>query len=151
MSFCYLQDYGQEDDFKNLQSDKIARNHLGVYLAADKFGVFPLRELASSRIVDWAKSNWSSGCFPGTVQDIWRNAPPHENGLRDAIVEVVSTNIQHFLTQDDGNEVLLENCDFMIAVLERVAANYAEVREQNNKLVEQNNARVVRRGLTPLK
>lgn len=151
MSFCYLQDYGQADDSQSFQSDKTARNHLGVYIAADKFGIFPLRELAFSRIVGWARSNWSKEYFPGIVQDIWRDTPPHENKLCDEIVEVISTNILHFQAQDDGYNVLVENDDLMLAVLERVAANYAEVKEQNNRLIEQKNSRSVRRAFAPLK
>ncbi|KAJ5465328.1 uncharacterized protein N7458_001014 [Penicillium daleae] len=122
LSFCYLQDYGQVDDSMNLKPDGIPRSHRGVYLAADKFGIFSLRELASSRIVNWAKSNWNLGCFPHIVEDIWCTTPPHENGLRDAIVEVVSTNIQHFLTQNEGNNVFNDNPAFTVAVLKRVAS-----------------------------
>ena len=151
MSFCYLQDYGLADDCQNFQPDKIAHNHFRIYIAADKFGIFPLRELACSRIVGWARSNWSKEYFPGIVQDIWRDTPPHENRLRDEIVEVVSTNILHFRAQDGGYNVLVENNDFMLAVLERVAAKYAEVNEQNNRLVQQNNSRTVRRAFAPLK
>lgn len=151
MSFCYLQDYGRADDFHNGQSDQIARTHLGVYIAADKFRIFPLRELAFSRIVDWAKSNWDKEYFPSIVQDIWRDAPRLDNTLHDEIVKVVSANILHFRTQDDGFNVLVENNDFMLAVLVRVAADYAEVKEQNNKLIEQNNSRTVRRTFAPLR
>jgi hypothetical protein len=57
--------------------------------------MFPLRELATTRIVEWAKSNWTSGNFPDVVQEIWRSTPPHENNLRDEIVEIVSTHVQY--------------------------------------------------------
>ncbi|KAL5333930.1 hypothetical protein BJX70DRAFT_38092 [Aspergillus crustosus] len=70
LSFCYLEDYSQRDNSANLVLEEIFRNHLGVYLAADKFSMIPLRELASSRIVEWAKLNWSLRCFPDTAQDI---------------------------------------------------------------------------------
>lgn len=147
LSFCYLQDCGQVNDSTNSGPDEIARNHFGVYLAADKFRIFPLRELASSRIVDWAKSNWSLECFPDIVQDIWCTTPPHEKELRDAIVEIVSIKIQHFLTKDNGNNALIENPEFMIAVLKRVTVMNAELRAQNNLLVEQSNAQTMRRSI----
>ncbi|KAL2848955.1 hypothetical protein BJX68DRAFT_276143 [Aspergillus pseudodeflectus] len=145
LSFCYLQDYGPADDSTDLEPDEIARNHFGVYLAADNFFILPLRTLASSRISNWAKSNWSLGCFPNIAQDIWCATPPHENELRDAIVEVVSDNIRHFLGQDNGNKVLTENPEFAIAVLKRVAENNNKLRERNEELVEQKNARTLQR------
>jgi hypothetical protein len=143
LSFCYLQDYGPADYSTNPEPDEIARNHLGVYLAADKFLILPLRTLASSRISNWAKSNWSLGCFPNIAQDIWCDTPPHENELRDAIVEVVLDNIHHFLAQDNGNKVLIKNPEFAIAVLKQVAKNNNKLRERNNKLVEQKNAQTL--------
>lgn len=151
MSFCYLQNYDQADDYMNSEPDKIARKHLGGYLAADKFCIFPLRTLASRRIADWAKSNWALECFPDIAQDVWCNTPPHENELRNAIIEVVSSNIQHFLTKDNANNVLIENPEFTIAVLKRMAESNIKLKEQNNKLIEQSNAlgmQVRRRGLT---
>lgn len=82
--------------------------------------MFPLRELATTRIVEWAKSNWTSGNFPDVVQEIWRSTPPHENNLRDEIVEIVSTHVQYLLTQDSLNDVLIDNPEFAVAVLKRV-------------------------------
>ncbi|KAB8212965.1 hypothetical protein BDV33DRAFT_185776 [Aspergillus novoparasiticus] len=133
LSFCYLQDYSEADDSMDLRSEEIARNQFRVYLAADKFTILPLRELACSRIIDWAKSNWRSDSFPDIVQLIWRTTPPQENGLRDAIVEVVSANIQHFLTKNGGKNALIENPDFAVEVLEQVATN-------NNILIQRLNA-----------
>jgi hypothetical protein len=82
--------------------------------------VFPLRELAATRIVKWAKSNWKSKNFPDVAQEIWRSTPPHENKLRDEIVEIVSTHVQYLLTQDNLDDVLLENPKFTVAVLKQV-------------------------------
>lgn len=53
--------------------------------------------------------------------------------------------LKYFLTKDNGNSVLIENPEFMIAVLKRVTAMNAELRAQNNTLVEQSNAQTVRR------
>ncbi|GKZ63425.1 hypothetical protein AnigIFM49718_011833 [Aspergillus niger] len=137
LSFCYLQDYSQPDDSANLALEEIFRNHLAVYLAADKFSMIPLRELASSRIVDWAKSNWSLRCFPDTVQDIWCDTPPHENKLHDAMAEIVSSNIQHFLSQGNGKKVFSENPKFSIAVIEKLSLDNKRLKEENKNLVEQ--------------
>ena len=53
---------------------------------------------------------------------------------------MVSSNIQHFLTNDNANNVLIENPEFTIAVLNRVVESNIKMKEQNNKLIEQNNA-----------
>ncbi|KAH1523433.1 hypothetical protein KXX29_007927 [Aspergillus fumigatus] len=120
LSFCYTQNYGQTSDSIDSASDEIARNHLRVYLAADKFGMFPLRELATTRIVKWAKSNWRTENFPDVAQEIWRSTPPHENKLRDEIVEIVSTHVQYLLNQDSLNDILIKNPKFTVAVLKQV-------------------------------
>jgi hypothetical protein len=132
LSFCYIQDYGQADESVDSGSDEIVRNHLRVYLAADKFGIFPLRELATTRIVNWAKSNWRSGNFLDIAQEIWSSTPPHENKLRDAIAEIVSINIQHLLAQDNVNDILVADPKFTVAVLRQVVR--PAVREQTNAL-----------------
>lgn len=82
--------------------------------------MFPLRELATTRIVKWAKSNWRTENFPDVAQEIWRSTPPHENKLRDEIVEIVSTHVQYLLNQDSLNDILIKNPKFTVAVLKQV-------------------------------
>jgi hypothetical protein len=43
---------------------------------------------------------------------------------------------EEFLTQDNGDKVLIENPEFAIAVFKRVAENNTKLREQNNELVD---------------
>jgi septum formation topological specificity factor MinE len=74
----------------------------------------------------WAKSNWKSGNFLDVALDIRRSTPPHENKLRDEIVEIVSNHVQYLLAQDNLNDVLIENPEFTVAVLRQM------VKEQTN-------------------
>ena len=112
----------------------MARRHLRVYLAADKFGIQLLQQLATARIIDWANSNLMSGTYPGVIQDIWCSIPFHENKLRDAISDIVSANIRDFLGHASGDTVLINNPDFAVAVLKRVAENEDRARTQNDRL-----------------
>lgn len=130
LSFCYFQDYGQADDIEPV---KMAKNHFLVYLAADKFGILPLQELATTRIVNWTKSNWALKNFAELAEEIWCSTPPHELKLRALVVETFATHAQHFLNLDEGKMVLVENPQLAIEVLKQVA-------EENEKFKKTKNA-----------
>lgn len=144
LEFCYFQDYGRTGEFLKLESDETTYSHLRVYLAADKFGIFPLRDLAATRIIAWINSNWRSKSFLSVAQKIWDKSPPHENKLREAITRNVSTNIQYFLAQGKGNIGLFGNPTFLLAILEGVATKDHNLGQANNILTQQNK---VRRGI----
>ena len=141
LEFCYFQDYGRADDSLKLESDEAAYTHLRVYLAADKFGIFPLRDLAATRVIAWINSNWRSKSFLSVAQRIWDKSPPHENKLREAIIKNVSTNIQYFLAQGKGNIGLFGNPTFLLAILEGVATKDHNLGQANNILTQQNKVR----------
>jgi hypothetical protein len=67
LSCCYVQDY---DKIDNSESWAVEFHNFRVYLAADKFGLLPLEQLAITRIMNWASSNWRSADFPDIVQEI---------------------------------------------------------------------------------
>ncbi|KAF9882673.1 hypothetical protein FE257_005658 [Aspergillus nanangensis] len=141
VEYCYFQDYGREDDSLKLESDETAYTHLRVYIAADKFGIFPLCDLAATRIIAWIDSNWRSKSFLGVAQRIWNKCPSHENKLREAIIKKVSTNIQHFLAQGKGNIGLFGNPTFLLAILKGVATENHNLTEANSMLAQQNKVR----------
>lgn len=128
MSFCYLQDYSEEDDKEPIG---IARSHFSVYLVADRLGISPLQELATARIANWTSSNWELENFAELAEEIWRSIPPHEIKLRALVVETFATHIRHFLAQDKGETVLVKYPDLAVEVLKQVA-------EQNDKLQKRN-------------
>lgn len=59
----------------NIPSPSIAYNDLRVYVAADKFGIEPLKTLAKQRFITWANSNWSSAAFPAVVREVFASIP----------------------------------------------------------------------------
>ncbi|RJE20545.1 BTB POZ domain protein [Aspergillus sclerotialis] len=143
LTYCYLQHYpvGNEPDTSSFplpllytepttgpSSVTIAQSHLRVYIAADKFNIPNLKELARCQLVHWAYENWSSASFPSIVQDIWCNTPLHDNDLRDRITGIVAENIQHFLAHADGKSVLINNAESAVAVLKLVADREAQLK-----------------------
>lgn len=106
----------------------IARNHLRVYIAADKFNIEKLKHVARCNLIDWAYAHWSSASFPSLVQDIWCSVPPNEKDLRDRITAIVAANIQHFMARSDGKNVLINNAESAVAVLKLVADREAQLK-----------------------
>lgn len=124
--------------------DQVAEKHLRVYIAADKFGILPLRELAATRIATWIHSNWSSGIFPDIVESIWRLSPILREKLQDAIIETVAANVQPFLAQQRGRQVVLGNPELAIAIVRRESEKVLEIAERCNRLVVQQSRRNLR-------
>jgi hypothetical protein len=95
--------------------------------------------------MDWLDANWASKEFPGIVQEIWSCVPRYANKLRDKIVELVATHIQHFISQADAHVILIGNPELAVAVLTLVANNKARLLEENNTIIEQKNRLVLRK------
>jgi hypothetical protein len=93
-------------------------NNLGVFMAADKFGILSLKVLASSRISDWIDKNAKK--FPLTVQEIWSTIPPLETDLREAMIKSISCDAQEFLTYDESMLLFTDFPDITIAVLRKI-------------------------------
>lgn len=64
-----------------------------VFIAADKFGIEPLKSLATQKFSRWATANWNSPIFPDVVHEVMTSVPSHESSLREIIVDVISTHI----------------------------------------------------------
>ncbi|GAD98475.1 conserved hypothetical protein [Paecilomyces variotii No. 5] len=83
------EDYSSDIERKRI----IAHNNILVYVTADKFGIVPLRYLAGKKFASWANSNWGCDAFYDIVQVVMTSSPPHDNYLRDVVVDVISENI----------------------------------------------------------
>ncbi|RWQ98033.1 hypothetical protein C8Q69DRAFT_516927 [Paecilomyces variotii] len=71
----------------------IAYNNIRVYIAADKYGIAPLKSLAGKQFASWTSSNWNSEAFDDIVQEVMTYVPPHDLHLRDVVIETISKNI----------------------------------------------------------
>ncbi|KAA8642915.1 BTB/POZ domain-containing protein [Aspergillus tanneri] len=75
-------------------SEATAYNNLHVYIAADKFGIEPLKTLARDRLANWMRRNWNEEVFAQVVRDVLQSSPPHEKEFRDIVIGVIIDNIQ---------------------------------------------------------
>ncbi|KAL1955400.1 hypothetical protein VTO42DRAFT_8620 [Malbranchea cinnamomea] len=106
----------------------IAENNLKVYIAAEKFGVTALKEMALRRLISWAHEHYESEAFPEVLRNILTTVPPHDHDLRDALVLFIVKVIDDIMG-DDLLQVLTE-CDAISDVLKQVVADRAHQREE---------------------
>ncbi|GKZ80075.1 hypothetical protein AnigIFM56816_004291 [Aspergillus niger] len=84
-------------------------------MAADKFDIAPLKQLARPRLISWIDKN--ANRLPFVVLEIWVTLPPLETELRDAIVKAISCHIEGFLNNDESIAILTNLPAIAIAVL----------------------------------
>jgi hypothetical protein len=114
---------------------EIAHNNLRVYIAADKFGTYPLKKLAKDRLVSWAKKNWSDDGFPDCVREIISSVPPQETELCEDLSNVISENVQSLIERESVLEVLEEFGVLSTAVLEKLVGRLKFSEEERERLV----------------
>lgn len=54
-------------------------------MAAEKFGIDPLKDLARDRLASCLQRNWNNEEFPQVVRSVFQPLPPHETQLPDII------------------------------------------------------------------
>ncbi|CAI7631447.1 unnamed protein product [Penicillium discolor] len=79
-----------------------AYNNFSVYLAADKFGILPLKELALSKLSAWIRDHYMTPWFPKIALEIMTSMP-HDSSLLGLLVDVISN---HVYTLGNNNEIL---------------------------------------------
>lgn len=75
------------NDFEHRKA--FACNNLNVYLAADKFSIFPLKQLASYKLSAWFENYWMTSLFPKVALDIMA-FPLRDSSLLNDLVKVGS-------------------------------------------------------------
>ncbi|KAE8369203.1 BTB/POZ protein [Aspergillus caelatus] len=74
-------------------ANQAAFNNIEVFIAADKYGIIPLKTLATSKFSQWANANVSSPKFHEVVEFVMTSVPSHESTLREVIADVISRHI----------------------------------------------------------
>ncbi|CAG8071843.1 unnamed protein product [Penicillium nalgiovense] len=98
-------------------SHAVLWNNLGVFVAADKFDIAPLKQLGRTRLINWIVKN--ARRHPFVVREIWVTLPPLETELRDAIMKAISCHAQEFLNNDESIAILTDLPSIAIAVLKK--------------------------------
>lgn len=74
-------------------ADQAAFNNIEVFIAADKYGILPLKSLAAKKFSRWATANCSSPVFHKVVERVMTSVPSHETTLREVVADVISRHI----------------------------------------------------------
>ncbi|KAM5442950.1 hypothetical protein MferCBS31731_001823 [Microsporum ferrugineum] len=127
LSFIYLQDYEETGHIVQLEStntpeppkantraatnssytkkvegttaNAAASNNVQVYIAADKFGITPLKSLAAEKFTRWVNTNWDSPAFLHIVEEVMTSVPSHDQVLRNILADAISKNLTLFVNQ----------------------------------------------------
>lgn len=83
-------------------------------MAADKFDIAPLKQLARNHLINWIDENAQR--LPFVVPEIWVTLPPIETELRDAIIKAISCHPQEFLNNDESIAIVTDLPAIAIAV-----------------------------------
>jgi hypothetical protein len=73
--------------------NQAAFNNVEVFIAADKYGILPLKTLAAKKFSRWATANCISPVFHKVVERVMTSAPSHETTLREVVANVISKHI----------------------------------------------------------
>lgn len=86
-------------------------------MAADKFDITPLKQLARTRLINWIHKN--ANRLPFVVREIRVTPPPLETELQDAIIKAISCHAKEFLNHDESIAILTDLPAIAIAVLKK--------------------------------
>ncbi|KAJ5766701.1 uncharacterized protein N7511_004317 [Penicillium nucicola] len=130
ISFLYHQDYQDTSEAQvksrdcaldhDIEPNAAMWNNLGVFIAADKFDISTLKDLARSRVIKWIDKNASKS--PLIIEKIWTTTPPQEILLRDAITKSISSDAHRFVTHDESMEVMQNSPDITISIMKKLVA-----------------------------
>jgi hypothetical protein len=112
-----------------------AYNNLFVYLAADKFGILPLKQIALRKLSTWIMDHYMTSSFPEIALQIMESMPPHETSLLDLLAKVISENLYDLVANNDILELLRECGQIGSLIIARmvekgtIVYEYADCRE----------------------
>lgn len=98
----------------------IAYNNLSVYLAADKFGILPLMQLASRKLSAWIRDNYMASSFPEIALQIMRSNLPHDPSLINVLVEIISNNLDELGCNMEILQLLRHYGQLACLIIERI-------------------------------
>ncbi|PWY81871.1 hypothetical protein BO70DRAFT_362307 [Aspergillus heteromorphus CBS 117.55] len=83
-----------------------AYNNFRVYLAADKYGITSLKDLAAKRFALCARAHCETEAFLGLLPVVVSLLPPHDPKIQEIIADVISDHSSHFKSQEQIHEIL---------------------------------------------
>ncbi|KAJ5116292.1 hypothetical protein N7456_000640 [Penicillium angulare] len=101
------------------------RDHLKVYIAADKFGILPLKKYAKTRLIK--RITYASyATLSRAVDYVWTTVTPvdTDSEVRKALTEGISSLVHSFPYSEGSFAFLRELPDISIAVIKQMACEY---------------------------
>lgn len=97
-----------------------ACNNLSVYLAADKFGIFLLKEFALYKLSAWLERYYMSSSFPRIVLQIMVSMLPHDSSLLNVLVDVISGNFYELSCNKEILDIIRDHGELASLIIARV-------------------------------
>ncbi|KAJ5968556.1 hypothetical protein N7501_004804 [Penicillium viridicatum] len=97
-----------------------AYNNLSVYLVADKFGIFPLKELALYKLSAWLEDHYMSPSVPEVFFHIMTSMP-HDPSLLGLLAAVISGHLYELGCKNKIIELLKDHGQLGSLIISRIA------------------------------
>lgn len=117
------------------ETDEVPYNNLRVYMAADKFGIDPLKDLARDRLTSWLKRNWYVVAFPQVVRSVLETLPAHESQIPESIAHFIVGHAGRLLKCKQMLNLLQAFGSLTTAVLKEVVQNFQDAEMEHEQLV----------------
>ncbi|KAL2216846.1 BTB/POZ protein [Thermoascus aurantiacus ATCC 26904] len=125
-------DYSDGVDDQALQS---VYNNIRVYVAADKFDITPLKNMAIRRVMDWVEKNYKHERFPDVVRRVLESVAAQGN-LRQVLIDYISLHSATMAEWKDMVRVMEDFGDLACAVLNGVMDDLRSLQKKVDKLNE---------------
>lgn len=150
LSFIYTQDYKEVGHTMDLglesasaekrhvsddQALQSVYNNIRVYVAADKFDITPLKNMAIRRVMDWVEKNYKHESFPAVVRRVLESVAAQGN-LRQVLIDYISLRSATMAEWKDMVRVMEDFGDLACAVLNGVMDDLRSLQKKVDKLNE---------------
>ncbi|CAI7667207.1 unnamed protein product [Penicillium viridicatum] len=136
LSFLYQQTYNDNDQDAKPKSNTpgnsenptnepehgkaTAYNNLSVYRVADKFGIFPLKELALYKFSAWFEDHYMSPSVPEVALQIMTSMP-HDSSLLGLLAAVISDHYYELGCKNEITKLLEDHGQLGALIISRIA------------------------------
>ncbi|UZP42943.1 hypothetical protein NXS19_010759 [Fusarium pseudograminearum] len=106
LCFVYTFDYNEPSD------DKLMLFHAEVYKISDMYDIPALKESSKNKFASAINAGWNTNEFPYAIDEVYKNTPLEDRGLRDLAVAITRKHINTLIGRDDFSRLLRNTADF---------------------------------------
>lgn len=97
---------------------EIALNNVEVFFAADKFGIGPLKFLATRKFQQCLDKHWYSAIFPEVIRESIEMTPSHLQDLKVVMAKVIPEHILDLIKNQTSSFLMIQGTDDILGVLD---------------------------------